>query len=899
MERGLAVFPGKFHSPRLSSRYLKRPRLLKLLDAGLNRDLTLLRAPAGFGKSILLAQWCEVLRRRNVMAVWLNLDSRDEDAKRCLVHIDSAFKSTGNVEDISKADKAGSHCKESHETCLRALYEHIYHIDGHCVLIMDAYDKAASPELNQAMRQFLDLMPDNLHLVVGTRVAPVELTAQLWGEGRIAEVTAPDMCFTEDEIIELIGEKKRPLVSSVLARTHGWPVVVSSLIGACEDRDLQLTEDIRLESPRSAQEFIWDQVLKPLPELARQTLIKTSILEEINPQLANRICGHDKSSGLFAELQHLGPLVSKQNEAGNTYSINPLLRECLQPALDALTQTELEHIHTSIIDWYIERQDIAGALYYAKRADSPELFARIVKYFGPHAIIIQDGVTALKLAMEKIQQGSVRSSVRLTISQAVVLIKDGHFSMAQRKLEQADKMLDWSREYEDKYNGSVQADFIATQYLLALYKNENFNREYLDQCEIETYQNSAYDGLLGFVHALKSLLYQRNAAFTRAEAEASKSLRYYRTAKSNYGSASVHLIKGICCFARGQLDLAMQSYENALSIITTDFSDDPGLNAIAESLVAEVRYERNELENLSHQLENAITALESYDGWLDNFIAAYRVASALALSRDDSESAHMILDREELLAAERSLDEIKRLARLQRINIHVRNGELDIANTLFQEYSFEIGQLELYSEPKQLIWRELDEYYFTTARLMIAQRNGEKALDNLASIVSEARRTGRLLSLTTGHILQALAYQSLHKQAEAIDAIRLAITIGCSEKYLRVFLDQGDGILPLLQHMIDSEKKAGTRTRPGKYCSRVLSAYRRELKMSQTTLSLTPREMQILTGLSHGSSNKLIARELGITESTIKFHLQKIYSKLKVQKRSAAVIEAKRQQLLI
>ena len=899
MGRGLAVFPGKFRSPRLSPRYLKRPRLLKMLDAGLGRDLTLLCAPAGFGKSILLAQWCEDLRRRNVMAVWLNLDSRDEDAKRCLAHIDSAFKSAGNVEDIGKADKAGSHYKESHETCLRALYKHIYHIDGHCVLILDAYDQASSPELNQAIRQFLDLMPDNLRLVVSTRVAPVELTAQLWGEGRVAELTAPDMCFTEGEIIELIGEKKRPFVNSVLARTRGWPVAVSSFIEACEDRDLQSAENIRLELPRSAEEFIWEQVLKPLPELTRQTLIRTSILEEINPQLANRICGHDKSSGLFAELQHLGPLVSKQNEAGYIYSINPLLRECLQSALDSLTQTELEHIHTSIIDWYIERQDIAGALYYAKRADSPELFARIVKYFGPHAITIQDGVTSLKLAMEKIQQGSVRSSVRLTISQAVVLIKDGHFSMAQRKLEQAEKMLDWNREYEDKYYGSVQADFIATQYLLALYKNENFNREYLDRCEIETYQNSAYDGLLGFVHALKSLLYQRNAAFTRAESEANRSLRYYRTAKSNYGSASVHLIKGICCFARGQLDLAMQSYEKALGIITTDFSDDPGLNAIVESLVAEVRYERNELENLSYQLENAITALESYDGWLDNFIAAYRVASALALSRDDSESAHMILDREELLAAERSLDEIKRLARLQRINIHVRNGELDIANTMFQEYSFEIGKLEIYTEPKQLIWRELDEYYFTAARLMIAQRNGKKALDNLSSLVSEARRTGRLLSLTTGHILQALAYQSLHQQAEAIGAIRQAITIGCSEKYLRVFLDQGDGIIPLLQHVIDSEKKAGTRTRQGKYCSRVLSAYRRELKKSRATLSLTPREMQILTGLSHGSSNKLIARELGITESTIKFHLQKIYSKLKVKKRSTAVIEARRQQLLI
>ena len=404
--------------------------------------------------------------------------------------------------------------------------------------------------------------------------------------------------------------------------------------------------------------------------------------------------------------------------------------------------------------------------------------------------------------------------------------------------------------------------------------------------------------MLGFVHALKSLLYQRNSLFSRAEAEADRSLRYYCTAKSNYGLASVHLIKGMCCFARGQLDLAVRSYGNALGIIRADFPDDPGLNAIADSLAAEVRYERNELEDLPHQLESAITALESYDGWLDTFIVAYRVACALALSRGDRDSAHMILDREELLAAERSLDEVKRLAQLQRINIHVRSGELDVADNLFREYSSENGQLEIHTEPEQLIWREMDEYYFTAARLLIAERNGEKALMILEAIVQEARRTGRFLSLTNGHILQALAYQLQDKQPEAIGAMRQAVMIGSSEKYLRAFLDQGEGIIPLLQYVIDNEKKENTRMRLGKYCSRVLSAYRREFKKGRTTLPFTPRERQILIGLNRGNSNKHIARELGVTESTIKFHLKKIYSKLKVNKRSTAVIEARRRHLL-
>ena len=872
---------------------------MKKLDAGLDKDLTVLCAPAGFGKSILLAQWYQQLRQRNINVVWLNLDSQDMDTIRCLSHIKSAFKSAKATSDNSSEYNAGYHWQESQETLLHSLYSDISILDGRCVLILDAYDQAAEPALNQAIYQLLDLMPEDFHLVISSRVPLVELTARLWAEGRVIQLTAHDLCFTEAETIELLGEKNRSPMNFILAKTHGWPLVISLLIeDLVESGDNLLNaEQIKLESLMSIQEFISDQILKPLPDIARQLLIKTSFLEEISPQLANRICGHDESSRLLSELKHLDPLITNKNDTEDTYSVNPLLRECLRPALHSLTQTKLNHIHTIAIDWYIEHRDIITALCYAKRANSPELFANIVEYFGPHAITIQDGATSLKLAMEKIQEGAVKSSVRLTISQAVVLIKDGHFSMAQRKLEQAEKLLDWNQEYEDKYYGSVQADYIATQYLLALYKNENFNREYLDRCEIETYQNSAYDGLLGFVHALKSLLYQRNSSFTRAEAEANRSLRYYKTARSNYGTASVHLIKGMCSSAKGQLDIAMQSYVNALGIIKTDFSDDPGLNAIAESLVAEIKYERNELENLAGQMENAINSLESYDGWLDTFIVAYRVACALALSRNDTETAHMIVERAVLLAAERSLDEIKRLAQLKRINILVRNGDISTATALYEQYSSENGQPETVLS-SQVIWRELDEYCFASARLLTARRNEEKALTLLEAAVHESRLTGRLLSLTNGHILQALAYQSLDKQSEAIAAMKYAITIGSSEKYLRVFIDEGEGVIPILQHVMDNEKRHSAKTRLGKYCSRILSAYRKELQDNRAKRSFTPRERQILIGLSHGNSNKLIARDLGVTESTIKFHLKKIYSKLRVKKRSTAVIEAKRQHLL-
>ncbi|MFT5352037.1 MAG: LuxR family maltose regulon positive regulatory protein [Gammaproteobacteria bacterium] len=257
----------------------------------------------------------------------------------------------------------------------------------------------------------------------------------------------------------------------------------------------------------------------------------------------------------------------------------------------------------------------------------------------------------------------------------------------------------------------------------------------------------------------------------------------------------------------------------------------------------------------------------------------------------------MILDRATLLASERSLDEIKRFSDLIRINVHIKTGELKQAGEAYRQYEFENGPLSA-TGGKKLIWRELDDYYFTTARLLIARGEGQKALDALEPIVKNAQETGRLLSMTRGQALQSLAFLSFDQQDKAISVLRLAVTAGCSEKYLRVFLDEGEGLIPILQHIIDHERRGSTRTKLGNYCAKLLSAYRKEMRGNQAKISLTPRERQILIGLSHESPSKTIARELGVTESTIKFHLKKIYSKFGVNKRSAAVIEARRQQLL-
>ncbi len=778
---GDVIFPSKFCSPELNPDDITRGQLLTRLDLFLNKELILICAPAGFGKTTLLAQWYTGLKERGIKASWLRLDHHDKQPVRFLTHITSALTlADENVADL-RAIIAGHTEEDTHEVLMQRLYNAVQNENGPCVLILDAFEQALSAELIRTAQLLMELMPENFHLTISSRVEPTGFTARLWGQNRINRVHAAELCFSELELTSLLGPHTD--VADIRLRTQGWPVAVRlpGNAGMEAESDRPMEGQMADTALLALEQFVLTQLLSNYSECARHTLVKTSFLEEVPAELSDRICSHGHSAILFAELTQLAPLIKRKSAKDNYYIVNLLLRSCLNLSLNSLPEAELRHIHETVIDWYIELRDIPMALHYAKSVRRPALFRRIVDYFGSQAILIQAGAASLKLAMENISASDINKSPRLLIAAAVVLIKDGHFSLAQRKLEHVDKLLNSLPECEQEGYGSVKTDYIATQYLLTLYKNENFNREYLDNSEIEICQNSEMDGLIGFVHALKSLLYQRNAAFSRSEAEAERSLQYYKAASSNYGIASVYLILGLGYFTKGQLDLAMRAYENATDIIATDFPDDPGLNAIASSLMAEVRYERNDIDKLAGELESAIDAMESHDGWLDSFVVAYRVAVALAMAQHDSEAAHIVLDRAMLLASERSLDEVCRLARLERINIHIRDAAIHTANDLYQQYLDDYGSLDLTSN-KQLICREIDNYCFTTARLLLAQGKSERALAALEPALQESHRSGRLLSLTKAHILQARAFLLLDKQDEAIAVLRHAVTMGCSEK---------------------------------------------------------------------------------------------------------------------
>ena len=889
------IFSRKLHPTDLDQNLLDRSRLLEQLTKHSESDITFVSAPAGFGKSILLSQWYDQLQSQNMPVAWVTLDSLDNDPCRLMAHIESSFLSTMKAQNRSFSQIKSSLDTDLFEERLQHLSKIIDAVDEKCILILDDYRETLSPSFEQVIECFLSLLPKKLHLVISGRLKPLALVGQRWGASKISTIPSKDLLFVDSELSKITNEQATFNSNELLEKTWGWPLIAHFI---AESNDNKAPIETLIEKNLSLlKEYISSSLLNNLSETTLNTLIDTSILEEIPINLCNEICAYDEASMIFDQLSAVYPLITHYKTDSQSYEINPIIRKCMRSFFSTRRQSRQNEIFRIVTEWHIKRGRASAALQFALNSHSSDLISDVIEYYGPHTITIKSGATSLKHSLDNIASDEINKSLRLSLARAVILIKDGHFLMAKQKLQKIESKLDWDQVFNDDREGSVQADYIASKYLLALYKNENFNTEFLDKCEVETHKYSASDGLIGFIHALKSLLYQRNSKFSRAQMEAKRSLYYYKAANSNYGIASVYLIEGLCYFAKGQLEAAMLSYKAGKKIIDADFSDDPGLNAIAETLIFEIQYERNEASYDPKELDVTIEKLEKYDGWLDAYVSAYRLRALSALETANYEDAHMSLDRAAILSEERSLSDVEKISFLLRTDIYLHNLDLKSAKAQYKAYLSSDAIFSLEGQAPRM-WREADQYYLTSGKLALAEGNPDIALSIANTLVHEANANGRMLSVTRGYILQSHAYDMLKQTTEAKNALRAATILSSGEKYMRVFLEEGLTLLPLLQYLVDSEKQGKKKNKLGLFCSKLISAIRNEANKKQLKNTFTPREMQILQGLSARNTSKEIARELALTESTIKFHLKKIYQKLGVRKRDAAVLEARRQKIV-
>jgi LuxR family maltose regulon positive regulatory protein len=894
-EKG-GAYSAKFGPPEYFIDVLERPELIAALNSKLNLKSTIIHAPAGYGKTTLLALWKKSLVDQGVQVMWLNLDEEDGDPNQFTI----AFQTATQI--LSAAAKSNSKPAsaeffsqpETSRTLFNRSLETLSRLEGRVVVILDDYHVAASAPLDQLMQYLFTRQPANLHVVIASRAAPLVALASLRPLGQILEISAADLSFSEDETAKFF-DNSLPVddLAQITISLGGWPVSLQLLKLWREKSgpDQNMLALIEL-SHQDLGDFLTTKVLAGLSEAARMVLLNTSILDAFSVDVANAICGRKDCHEIMAEIQKLDALMVefRQTEASGQQipwlRCHHLLRDFLSRKLAEQGLDHIKGLHRLAADWFSGRGDVAEAVKHAVRSGDVDDAARLIEQAGAVRIGLMRGLPVLLRLLNTLPIDTIYRHPRLHIARAWLLAKLGRLGEARACFEAACATIEDDRHMEDAL--LRQERLFVDLMLSAVYEDKVWRQAEISRIEALARDVSPLDHWFqGWINNLLCIIHTRGGALANAREATETATIHYLNAGATYGLVFMHLHSAIINILSGRLYDSEIKIEKAAALADAQFPTDTGVIGLINIVRAQILYERNDLEAASHLLEHTLPEIDHAEGWVELYSRGYQVMSAIALAETGFEAAIPYLLNARKIGEERGLPRLVWLADCRRVELLTLAGRLDEAASEAKTTNAFLHA----DNPDFVSWREREKALLAEARLAIACNQASGIIPQLTLFRKESESCGRDRAVMEICLIQALAYHALLDRDQAIEALKKALLIAIPEKFYRVFIDEGEPMARLLRATVRHIGVVGMPRAMVDFLSEIMSILNARGQSEDKAVGhiLSLREIEVLRELSLQRANKVIARNLNLTEATVKFHLANIYRKLGVNSRIMAV----------
>ena len=851
----------KLFPPARRSGLVARPWLVERLDSALapGHRLALVSAPAGFGKTTLVAEWAAGHERVG----WLSLDDGDNALPRFLAHLWAALPGIRVAPPAADIPTAAA---------LTALVND-YVSQPDTVLVLDDYHVIEALDVHEAVAFLLDHLPDQLHLVVATRADPPFPLARLRGRGQLTEIRVDDLRFAAAEAGAFLNDVMglQLAADDVLAlegRTEGWvaglQLAALSLRGVS---DVGGFIDAFTGSHRFVIDYLADEVLARQPAAVRDFLLRTAVLDGLTGSLCDAVTGQSGSDRVLDELDRGNVFVVALDDGRTWYRYHHLFRDVLRARLLAERPEELPGLHRAASEWYAARQMAPDAVRHALAAGDQERAAFLIEEALPEVRRARDDSLLLSW-IRSLPESVVRRRPVLCITTAWSSMMAGELDHMARWLDDAEAALTagpaadgaWA-DTEDlrtapalvlvyraalaQARGDVAATVLCAEKALELAgPDDHFIR-------------GAAGGFVGLAAWAAGDVEQGLAKFAAA-------VRNLHAAGNLTDVQDTVVVMGDLWMAAGRPSQARKTFEQALAAATRNGEPYPRVTADLHVGLAELDRELGDLAGAEAHLETSRILAER--GSITENRHRWDVAMAqVQVARGDFAAALSLLDDAEELYRRGTYPELKPIAAM-RARVHLAAGDLVAAGAWAAGISDTVSYLHEYEQ-------------LTLARLLI--HRGDDVLGLLDRLRGDAsQRAGSLLEID---VLRALALHVRGERAAALATLRQALAAAPEpDRYVRLFLDEGAPMLALLQDAAPDEP------------------FVRRLLKAPTALPdpLTERELDVLRLLDTELTGPEIARRLYVSLNTLRTHTKRIFTKLGATNRSSAVRRAHERGLL-
>jgi LuxR family transcriptional regulator, maltose regulon positive regulatory protein len=906
-----SILATKLYVPPPRPKIVSRLSLFNKLNDSLStgRKLTLISAPAGFGKTTLLSEWVAGCGRP---VAWFSLDDGDNDPTRFLIYLIAALQTIAPKIGDKLLGVLQAPQPPPPESILTALLNEITAVPDHFILVMDDYHLAASKEVDIAVTFLLEHLPPQMHLVITTREDPNLPLARLRVRGQLTELRAADLRFTSSEAAEFLKQVMGLTLSTedvliLEARTEGW--IAGLQLAALS---MQGQEDIPgfiqafAGDHRYIVDYLVEEVLQRQPESIRNFLLQTAILDRLNGSLCEAVTSQPGGKARLETLQRGNFFLIALDDKRYWYRYHHLFADVLQIHLLAEQPDQVPALHRRASEWYQQNGSAADAIRHALAGGDFERAAGLIELAVPAMSRSRQEATLLGW-LKALPDELLHYRPVLSVAYVQMLNASGKFEGVEDRLRNAELWLDTTADrrarqdapaaemvvVDDEAFHRLPGTIAITRAGLALARG--------DVAETVTYARRALDLAAEEDHLTRGAAagFLGLASWTSGELEAAH--RTYADGMMSLQKAGniSDVINGATTLAairiaQGRLHDAMRTYEQALQLAIEQGT--PALLGTADMYVgmSELEREHNDLRAARQHLLRSKEQGE-HTGFAQNRYR-WRVAMARILeTQGDLHGALDLLDEAGRLYMSDFSPNVHPIA-AWKTRVWVAQGRLADALGWAREQGLSVQDDLRYV-------REFE--HITLARVLLAQyrnyradRSIVDAIGLLERLLGAAQEGGRMGSGIEILILEALAHQAQGDNSAALVPLQQALTLAEPEGYIRIFLDEG----PLMARLLREAATHGIL--PG-YTSKLLAAFEEQgqerasaspISESPTSQSLieplSQRELEVLRLFKTELSGPEIARELTIALSTVRTHTESIYSKLNVKTRRAAVIRA-------
>jgi LuxR family maltose regulon positive regulatory protein len=869
--------------------------------------LTLISAPAGFGKTTLVREWIAIYEGQ---VAWLSLDEGDSDPARFLTYLVTALRAVApNIGEGVLASLQSSQPLLT-EAILTALLNEISALPHNFVLVLDDYHVIDSKPVDEALTFLVEHLPTQMHLVITTREDPILPIPRLRARRQLTELRAADLRFTPSEAAEFLDQVmdvhlSPEDVAALEDRTEGW-------IGGLQLAALSMRgrQDVAgfihafAGDNRYIVEYLIEEVLQRQPEDTRNFLLRTSILDRLSGPLCDAVVGNQepRSKAQLETLQRGNFFLIPLDDKRQWYRYHHLFSDVLRMHLLTEQPEVVPALHRRASAWYEQNGSPADAIRYALAGEDFERAAGLIELTSPTMHRNRQEATVFRW-MQALPDEVFQARPVLSVLHVAAIMSNGQVEGVESLLRDAERWLDIINDKGERPKGMIvvnEEEFRRLPGAIAMYHaglalvrgdvadTLRYARRVLDVVPKEDHLGrGGASGLMGLALWTKGDLENAHETFAEGMAQLQMAGNISDAVGGVLGLADIRI-------AQGRLQDAMRTYKRALQLAREH--GNPKVRGTADMYVgmSELEREHNDLQTAMHLLLQSQEQGE-HTGFPQHPYR-WRVAKArLREAMGDLDDALALLDEAEPLYVSDFFPNVRPVGALK-ARIWVAQGKLDQALGWAREQGLSAGNDLTYL-------REFE--HITLAMILLAQYKSEQSdrsihdaiglIERLLHAAEEGGRTGNVIEIL---VLQALTHQMQDNIPAALISLGRALTLAEPEGYIRLFLDEGANIETLL-------RKAAAREIMPDYTGRLLSAFhadqqdiqREALRFpSATSLALieplSQRELDILRLFKTELSGPEIAQELVIALSTVRTHTKSIYSKLNVNSRRAAVKRA-------